>query len=642
MLSFGNKEFRNLEEQVQKNKADIEDWKSKQETLANWGIRIVGQIESESDLPEDYSGEYGDAYQVGTGDSAKYFAWIRPTTEVAKDHWMDMGSLSIAGPQGPAGDEIESINFVSSESKVVPDGNKQTDNTIRVTMSDGRTIDFTVKAYADKGDKGDQGIQGIQGIQGPKGDKGDKGDVGPQGEMGPTAPAYHIIGIVTSTSQLPDPEVLKDLSGAYIVEESGVNNLYIQMGKTLEEAKWTLLGELSATNYWEVSGTTLAPVEAVDLVQINNLDVLNSFSCKNPSITGTISGSAILSPANLSLAGTTGVDIINNGKTAISIDKDNWVHWYCFDNSGANQDRYLLSLNPNTFEVVKNANITANGKTGELKATKVTAPTISGTNITATTFTGALNGNATTATTATKTSQLLHCGSTRYTSGDCLPSTIGCQVLGTLCFSGAMKPSTSDAPVMPGGPATDFTLTTQNWDNEKWGTQIAYMQADYDINQSGLAVRSLGQTGTALFTDKSKGGWVYLANQNTNNVFSGINKFTGSTNITTLMVNGAQVETVRRHVSEATIAGVNELLVSMQNDDITSMDIHGDFEISVGSSSGGGDSIHCYQAHVEYNGSEYLVTCIEQNGTSYMPHPGEECTISDSGDWFSVDYDLVV
>lgn len=317
MLVYNNKEYRNLQEQVQKNKADIEDWKSKQETLANWGIRIVGQIESESDLPEDYEGEYGDAYQVGTGDTAKYFAWIRPTTEVDKDHWMDMGSLSIAGPQGPAGDEITDIKFVSSESKTVPTGDKQTDNTIRVTMSDGRTIDFTVKAYADKGDKGDQGIQGIQGVQGPKGDKGDKGDVGPQGEMGPTAPAYHIIGKIESTEQLPDPVVLKDLSGAYLI---GIQ-LWIQIGKTLEEAKWTYLGDIDtgATGVWELSGTTIAPIEAVDLVQCNNLDVLQSFSCKNPSITGTISGSAIKSPANLSLAGTTGVDIIYNESNAISI-----------------------------------------------------------------------------------------------------------------------------------------------------------------------------------------------------------------------------------------------------------------------------------------------------------------------------------
>ena len=322
MLVYNNKEYRNLQEQVQKNKADIEDWKSKQETLANWGIRIVGQIESESDLPEDYEGEYGDAYQVGTGDSAKYFAWIRPTTEVDKDHWMDMGSLSIAGPQGPAGDEIESIKFVSSESKVVPDGSKQTDNTIRVTMSDGRNIDFTVKAYADKGDQGEQGIQGIQGVQGPKGDKGDKGDVGPQGEMGPTAPAYHIIGSVESTEQLPDPAVLKDLSGAYLI---GIQ-LWIQIGKTVEEAKWTYLGDIDtgATGVWELSGTTIAPIEAVDLVQCNNLDVLTSggFTCTSPHISGVAACSAIAAPSDLTLSAPNSVDINVNEKTIVDVKSD--------------------------------------------------------------------------------------------------------------------------------------------------------------------------------------------------------------------------------------------------------------------------------------------------------------------------------
>ena len=247
-----------------------------------------------------------------------------------------MGSLSIAGPQGPAGDEITDIKFVSSESKVVPDGNKQTDNTIRVTMSDGRTIDFTVKAYADKGDQGEQGIQGIQGVQGVKGDKGDKGDVGPQGEMGPTAPAYHIIGRVESTEQLPDPAVLKDLSGAYLI---GIQ-LWIQIGKTLDEAKWTYLGDIDtgATSLWEISGTTLAPVEAVDLVQINNLDVLTSggFTCTSPHISGVAACSAIAAPSDLTLAAPNSVDINVNETTMVDVKSDGiyapnieeMVNWY--------------------------------------------------------------------------------------------------------------------------------------------------------------------------------------------------------------------------------------------------------------------------------------------------------------------------
>ena len=326
MLSFGNKEFRNLEEQVQKNKADIEDWKSREETLANWGIRIVGQIESESDLPEDYSGEYGDAYQVGTGNSAKYFAWIRPTTEVSKDHWMDMGSFT--GPQGPAGDDIDSFSLKKHERITTPEGNTVTDNTIMVSMSDGRQKLFTVTAYAYKGDKGDTGAQGIQGIQGEKGDKGDKGDTGSQGEMGPTAPAYHIVGIVNSTDKLPDPINLKDLSAAYIVDESDVKSIYIQIGKTISEAIWTYLGDIGASDFWEISGSTIAPIEAVDLVQVNYLDVLGSggFSCTSPHLSGVVQCSAINAPSDLTLSAANSVDVNiiknNEGTTVVDITKD--------------------------------------------------------------------------------------------------------------------------------------------------------------------------------------------------------------------------------------------------------------------------------------------------------------------------------
>lgn len=565
MLVYNNKEYRNLQEQVQKNKADIEDWKSKQETLANWGIRIVGQIEDESDLPEDYEGEYGDAYQVGTGDSAKYFAWIRPTTEVDKDHWMDMGSLSIAGPQGPAGDEISDIKFVSSEHSTVMTGDTKTDNTIRVTMSDGRTIDFIVSAYGNKGDKGDQGIQGIQGIQGSKGDKGDRGDVGPQGEMGPTAPAYHIIGRVESTEQLPDPEVLKDLSGAYLI---GIQ-LWIQIGKNVSEAKWTYLGDIDtgSNTLWEISGSTIAPAEVVDLVQINNLDILQSFTCTNPSITGTISGSAMLSPANLSLAGTTGVDIINNGESAISV-TDDAVN--INKTTKLNGDIYAPNLEDNRY---LNNNSRAVFYDSSTKKLSYSSYRIAGTN--------------------NKNVNLTYDGKQYF------------------CWNNLMEIATV---------LLNQCITYELWIGEYNSNKPYKIEGQIYLNNDGLYSVSKDRSLNLSSLNKSIN---LTANNGTVNVNS------------SLLINGAEVQTVRRHVANSTDAAINELLESLKKDDITAIELHGYFNLTIGT-----DDILCNQAHIEYFDNEFKISYIAEDDTSSF-RSDAICTVGNY-QYISADYDLAV
>ena len=54
MLKFGNKEFRNLQEQVLKNKSDIQDIIEGDALLASFGIKVVGQVEAVSDLPDPF------------------------------------------------------------------------------------------------------------------------------------------------------------------------------------------------------------------------------------------------------------------------------------------------------------------------------------------------------------------------------------------------------------------------------------------------------------------------------------------------------------------------------------------------------------------------------------------------------------
>ena len=60
--------LRNLQEQVQKNKEDIANHYAIDRVLANLGIAVVGQVETAAELPDPltYTGNYGDAYAVGS------------------------------------------------------------------------------------------------------------------------------------------------------------------------------------------------------------------------------------------------------------------------------------------------------------------------------------------------------------------------------------------------------------------------------------------------------------------------------------------------------------------------------------------------------------------------------------------------
>lgn len=62
MLKFGNREFRNLQEQVKKNMDDIMFILQEEGVLNEFGIKVVGQEEDVADLPtvEDYKEETAD------------------------------------------------------------------------------------------------------------------------------------------------------------------------------------------------------------------------------------------------------------------------------------------------------------------------------------------------------------------------------------------------------------------------------------------------------------------------------------------------------------------------------------------------------------------------------------------------------
>lgn len=194
--------FRNLQEQVLKNKQDIAKHYEVDRALANFGIKVVGRADTSDDLPDptSYTGAYGDAYAVGTEAPYDYYIYTRPDPDAgeATAYWLNAGGISVVGPQGPKGD----------------------------TGATGAT--------GAQGPKGDTGATGPQGPQGPQGETGVgvQGPQGPQGVAGNPAVNYKLRGVITSPSQLPTPTASLQAQGvAYAVVAGSGYDAYVIVGQ---------------------------------------------------------------------------------------------------------------------------------------------------------------------------------------------------------------------------------------------------------------------------------------------------------------------------------------------------------------------------------------------------------------------------
>ena len=105
MITIDGVQYRNLEEQVKKNKDDILYILEEEGVLNEFGIKIVGQITSTSQLPdpETYRGEFGDAYAVGTQTPYTLYIFTRANGSHVTDYWFNIGEFPLAGPAGPTG-----------------------------------------------------------------------------------------------------------------------------------------------------------------------------------------------------------------------------------------------------------------------------------------------------------------------------------------------------------------------------------------------------------------------------------------------------------------------------------------------------------------------------------------------------------
>lgn len=248
MLTIDGKEFRNLEEQVKANKDNIENLVASGGVLDEFGIKVVGEIQSVGELPAESSQEfaqleYGDAYAVGTQPPYTLYIKTRKNDSHASDYWFNIGQFPLQGSKGEQGIQGEtgsqgvrgSIWTSGSTQPSNPNVNDQyLDANGQVKQYDGFNWVNTVNI------KGAQGIQGIQGLPGPTGPQGIQG---PQGEKGPAGDSVAIIGTLTSTSQLPDPTTITRNNAYLIGSDSEGYSLYVIIGTT--ELSWKNAGKIS-------------------------------------------------------------------------------------------------------------------------------------------------------------------------------------------------------------------------------------------------------------------------------------------------------------------------------------------------------------------------------------------------------------
>ena len=269
MLKYGNRELRSLEEQVEKNAQDIEDFKNANQTIAEFGIYVVGVLASVDDLPAQ--GEnFGDAYLIGSSTPYDMHVWTRDVAHnTAK--WVDLGAFPLKGDKGDKGDIGSVIRVDSGE----PLNNPTSLYDFYIDRITGywytpylnETGYGWLKGFTLKGEKGDRGLQGKQGVQGVPGVQGKTGAIGAKGDKGDkgdTGAAFNVQGTLASSSNLPTPTAeMQDKGYAYIIPDAeGTKHIWVIQGSESTSFSWVDVG---------TAGVGIQGEKGADGIGLNNL-----------------------------------------------------------------------------------------------------------------------------------------------------------------------------------------------------------------------------------------------------------------------------------------------------------------------------------------------------------------------------------
>lgn len=263
MIKIDGKEYRNLEEQVQANKNNIERIIEGEELLARLGIKVVGQVETEEQLPNPvtYLGEYGDAFLVGTETPYDYYIYTRPFEGETDPQWFNLGPFPVAGPQGPQGepgpkgaDGVRGSQWFSGTGQpTTTSGYNIGDYYINVGTGNIwhlHDVDGIAKWLLEGNIMGPQGPKGDIGKTGPRGAVGPRG---PEGPAGPAGPVVDIMGELANVDQLPAPtDVARN--AAYLIPVGGVKHVFIIVGED-DDLSWYDGGIFSGGTIVKVGGS---------------------------------------------------------------------------------------------------------------------------------------------------------------------------------------------------------------------------------------------------------------------------------------------------------------------------------------------------------------------------------------------------
>lgn len=239
MITIGDKQYRNLQEQVLKNKDDIEQLKEGN-TIAELGIKIINAenpLQNASQLPDaaTYEGDYGDGYIVGVTTPFNLYVYSRSTDPDTRGYWFSWGLLNapstIQGPQGIQGETGEqgvrgSLWYTQSGAPTFTSGVNENDQAL--DTSSGNVYQFVNSTWQLRGNI--RGPQGIQGIQGAQGIQGIQGPTGPQGPQGPQGQFIEIIGELDNTNQLPMIDSVPRSSAYLIPDSNGSQHIWLIIG----------------------------------------------------------------------------------------------------------------------------------------------------------------------------------------------------------------------------------------------------------------------------------------------------------------------------------------------------------------------------------------------------------------------------
>ena len=272
MFTLNNEIYRNLEEQVQKNKEDIAAHWEVDRVLADYGIKVIGRLDTAEEIPPRSAGtgNFGDAYLIGTNPPYDVYIWTRPNIDLGQldPYWLNLGPIAIQGPQGETGPQG-------------PQG--EPGNTPKITVSEilpgdfdplGTDGDLWIIQRADPEDNGklyqfihDKGwtlVGSVNGPQGPVGKQGPRGPAGlqgPQGERGPKGEpgeVIRVLGQLLNIAQLPPAKDLEYKNSGYLIPNPTTRINHLWMINEDESNSWFDAGAFAAGNrviYDEASNT---------------------------------------------------------------------------------------------------------------------------------------------------------------------------------------------------------------------------------------------------------------------------------------------------------------------------------------------------------------------------------------------------